>query len=236
MTAKARILIVLIIMILTVQACTTCALADDLELLGILPGEWLFADYLQDAPDGQLEVDLAVLTLEKDGSMFLELNEMNGEYAYSCAGTWSFEFVPDGTDRLTLLFLSTNDPEQAGKEYHIECVYEVYADMWVENSTQYTYLVLTDISSSDVSPFEDVYGYNYPALSRKQGPNMRICNCKEWVSLRDARDTSATRLAKVPLGALVLAFPEYGLEGDFIYVVYGDIEGYILSKYLEPIQ
>lgn len=32
---------------------------------------------------------------------------------------------------------------------------------------------------------------------------MRVVNCKEWVSLREYSDSSSTRLIKVPLGATV---------------------------------
>ena len=92
-------------------------------------------------------------------------------------------------------------------------------------------------SISGVSPFTEVYGEDCAgglALHREQGPNMRVVKCKEFVSLREARSTSAKRLAKVPLGALVLAFPEYGEENGFIYCVYHDEEGFILAEYLSP--
>ena len=40
-----------------------------------------------------------------------------------------------------------------------------------------------------------------PALGA--GARGRVVNCEEWVSLRAAPDTSAQRLAQVPLGAEV---------------------------------
>ncbi len=61
--------------------------------------------------------------------------------------------------------------------------------------------------------------------------NMVVVNCEEWVSLRSAPDTSASRLAKVPLGEVVF---ECSRIGDFCYCTYEGQRGYILAKYLEP--
>ncbi len=60
---------------------------------------------------------------------------------------------------------------------------------------------------------------------------MVVVNCEEWVSLRSAPDTSASRLAKVPLGGTV--FECSGID-DFYYCTYEGQRGYILAKYLEP--
>lgn len=65
---------------------------------------------------------------------------------------------------------------------------------------------------------------------------MRVTNCKEWVSLRQSPNESAKRLAKVPLGAHVLAYPEANPGSDFVYCVYQDQEGYILAQYLEELE
>ena len=63
---------------------------------------------------------------------------------------------------------------------------------------------------------------------------MMVDHCEEWVSLRSAPDTASRRLAKVPLFALVTDARWQPAWGDFIFCVYGDLEGYILSRYLEP--
>ena len=42
-----------------------------------------------------------------------------------------------------------------------------------------------------------------PALGADITDVMRVVNCQEWVSLREAPDTSSTRLAKVYLGEFV---------------------------------
>lgn len=106
----------------------------------------------------------------------------------------------------------------------------------MENDTEHTYLILEETGCSGVSPFTDLYGYPSAALHREQGPNMRVVNCSHYVSLREKRSTASARLAKVPLGAQVLAFPEAGEENGFIQCVYHDEYGYILSEYLRPVE
>lgn len=71
----------------------------------------------------------------------------------------------------------------------------------------------------DTSPLPDAIYY----------PEMYIVNCNEWVSLREHRDTSSRRLAKVPLGAAVHNCYESGL---FTLCEYRGTYGYILSEYL----
>ena len=151
-----------------------------------------------------------------------------------CEGVWTYEPVPGYSGKLTLLFTSTDDPAKAGAGYGVECVYGFYTESWVEDDTQHTYLLTEPVSCSGVSPFEEAFGYDGAALHREQGPNMRVVNCREFVSLREERSTKSARLAKVPLGALVLAYPEYGDEKGFIACVYQDEYGYIQAKYLEP--
>lgn len=73
---------------------------------------------------------------------------------------------------------------------------------------------------------------------------MRVVNCRDYVSLRDAPDKKATVLAKVPLNAIVLycnnnvrkyAPGKYKKQADlFIRCEYDGMEGYIMKKYLQP--
>ena len=199
----------------------------DAEFLRELPGQW--AEEYEGAG--------TVLTFEENGKMSLYCYGVDGGFAYTCEGTWSYQSVPSASSLLTLLFTSTGNPLYEGREYSVECVYAAYTESWVENDTLITYLILNPLlSCSGVCPFEEVYGEEGPALHREQGPNMRVVKCKEFVSLREARSTSAKRLAKVPLGALVLAFPEYGEENGFIYCVYHDEDGFILAEYLQPLE
>lgn len=71
--------------------------------------------------------------------------------------------------------------------------------------------------------------YTTPMPDAIYYPEMYIVNCNEWVSLREYRDTSSRRLAKVPLGAVVRNCYESGL---FTLCEYRGTYGYILSEYL----
>ncbi len=57
-----------------------------------------------------------------------------------------------------------------------------------------------------------------------------VVNCDEWISLRSSASTSATRLAKIPLGASC----EYlgSASNGFYRVRYNGTTGYALSQYL----
>lgn len=62
--------------------------------------------------------------------------------------------------------------------------------------------------------------------------NMEVVNCNEWVSLREKPSTSAKRLVKVSLGAIVSSC--YPISEDWIYAEYDGYAGYIQARYLEP--
>ena len=61
---------------------------------------------------------------------------------------------------------------------------------------------------------------------------MEVVNCNEWVSLRQRPSTSAKRLVKVSLGAIVDNCQR--IDDEWIYAEYDGYSGYILAKYLEP--
>lgn len=237
----ARAIICFLAVLLAAQACAAVALADDAEQLKRLPGSWVFTldTEEQAAEEETSRADLAFLTLEENGKMSLLCNGRDGAYVCSFQGVWSAEFVPDGMDRLTLLFTETDHPAHEGSAYSVECVYSFYTESWVEQDTQHIYLLLEEAEAGAVSPFAEVYGEDGEwnvALHREQGPNMRVIRCKDYVSLREKRSASSKRLAKVPLGAAVLAFPEAGGENGFTWCVYHDTYGYILTEYLAPVE
>ena len=234
-TGRTFGLILAVVLFVGALACAPAARADDAETLRMIPGRWTCTDEVQE--DGEEEIrtaDIAFLTFGEDGTLSMRCNDRNGEYAWTCEGTWSSELVTDGMDRLTLRFTSTDNPMRAGSEYSVECVYNIYSESWVENDTEIIYLILEDGICSDTSPFEELTGYDGAAIHRENGPNMRVVNCSNYVSLREKPSKSSARLAKVPLGALVLAFPEAGEENGFITCIYRDEYGFILSEYLEP--
>ena len=61
-------------------------------------------------------------------------------------------------------------------------------------------------------------------------PDQKVVNCNEWVSLRQSKSTSSTRLAQVPNGAKVNV---YDIDSTWAYVSYMGQNGYILSEYLK---
>jgi len=63
---------------------------------------------------------------------------------------------------------------------------------------------------------------------------MAVVNCKEWVSLREKPNTSAKRLCEVPLYAHVEDCED--AENGFTRCTYEGQTGYILTKYLEPVE
>ena len=229
-----RAVIFLIVLLLAVQACVTEACAEDPELLKNLPGRWAFKETVEKEGQEPWEAEVT-LTLGEDGAMSLRCAGADGKEVRSWKGTWSSELVSDGLDRLTLLYTSTDDPQKAGSEYRVECVYNIYSESWTENDTVHTALVMEEGSHSGATPFEDMFDCDSVAMYREQGPNMRVVKCSSYVSLRAKRSKSSKRLAKVPLGALVLAFPEAGEENGFIRCIYHDQDGYILSEYLQPV-
>lgn len=58
---------------------------------------------------------------------------------------------------------------------------------------------------------------------------MQVVNCENWVSMREAPDTSSDWVVRVPLGDMVDAL---SYEGNFIYCTYNGYSGYILASYL----
>lgn len=71
-------------------------------------------------------------------------------------------------------------------------------------------------------------GYEY--TENEYLGNMQIVNCQSYASLRNYPSTSATLLARVPLGSIVTNV--FDQDARFCYCMYGDIEGYILKDNL----
>ena len=73
----------------------------------------------------------------------------------------------------------------------------------------------------------------FPAIASSETyGNMEVVNCNEWVSLREEPSTSAKRLVKVSLGAIVSNCQQF--DEEWVYAEYDGYSGYILAKYLQP--
>ena len=97
---------------------------------------------------------------------------------------------------------------------------KVYAG-WISNSYLKKANYTASQPNSKVTPIEG---------TDVNGISMTVINCEDWVSLREKASTSASRLAKVPLGAQVDNCIE--MSDSFIYCSYRGIYGYIQSQYL----
>ena len=230
----ARLLSLVFVLLLIFRLSVPVAMAADAEMEKALPTDWTL-DVEEEAARG---IGKTVLSLAKDGAMSLHCYNSAGANMYSFTGDWSFAFDPEYNDKLTLHFTSADHPTYTGVNVDVNCVFEAYIESWVENDTMEKYLILTQSSISGVSPFVALYGEDTAwelALRNVHGPDYRIVNCKDWVSMRETASAASARLAKVPLGAQVLAYPEYKEVDGFVYCVYQDQYGYIQSDYLERV-
>lgn len=208
--------------------------ADDAELLAQLPGEWICP---VENDEDETEIKQIILTFSDSGEVSARLAGPDGKDEYACDGTWSYDLLPNSTDRLSLLFTSTGSPLYTGMEYNVKCVYHVYAETWMESATRVTCLILQEEDRSGTSPLDEMSGEEWDfAFYRKEPPNMRVVKCKKAVSLREKRSKTSRCLIKVPLGAQVFAFPEEKEEKGFIRCVYDGEYGFILASYLEPLK
>ena len=233
LSAKTRLTLLLVLLCLAALAWTTAS-ADDPQTLKLLPGLWASTDPVE-GDDGETREVTLDLAFGENGQLGLRCDGGDGA-VWTCDGTWAFAFVPDEVDRLTCVFTRTDNPLHAGEDYRVTCVYGVYTESWVEDDTEVTALILEAVSSDGISPIEEIYGWDGAAVYRRKGPNMQMVKCKDYVSLREKPATGSARLAKVPLGEKVLAWPEAGEENGFIRCCWHDTYGYILAEYLAPVE
>ena len=105
---------------------------------------------------------------------------------------------------------------------YVYCEYKKY-DGYISKS----YLKKANYSAGTPDSKVIASGAAYPALP----DSMQIINCSDWVSLREKARTSATRLARVPLGAKVTGCVQ--ISDEWVYCKYGGMWGYIQIAYLK---
>ena len=120
-------------MMLLMLVLAVPAFADDEELLELIPGTWTATDEVQGEGEEPREVTETVEFAE-DGTLTARFESSDGSFAYTYTGTWTFELVTGGMDRLTLYFSSTDNPDYTGAGYGVECVYNVYSEAWAEDN------------------------------------------------------------------------------------------------------
>lgn len=99
-------------------------------------------------------------------------------------------------------------------------------------TTTFTYCTYNGASGYVLTEYLSV---NAPYAGGSDGyvGEMRVVNCNEWVSLRSRPSTSSARIAKVPLGAVLMECTRY--SSQFIYGNYNGQWGYVLSEYLSRV-
>ncbi len=130
---------------------------------------------------------------------------------YNCQEWVSLREAPDtNSKRLEKVYLGelVTDCKAAANDF-IQCEFKGKTGYIL-----YQYLKMTNFS----------LGESFPG-------NQMVVNCTEWVSLREAPDTSSKQLAKVPLGAIVTACVAY--YDSFISCEYKGQRGYIPTTYLK---
>ena len=83
---------------------------------------------------------------------------------------------------------------------------------------------LPALPAAEAQAAYDYYDYTYLIGS------MEVVNCASWTSLRALPDSYSTRLAKVPLGAVVTDC--YYQDEKYTYCVYQGVAGYVLTENL----
>ena len=105
---------------------------------------------------------------------------------------------------------------------YVYCEYKKYAG-YISSS----YLKKANYSAGTPDSKVIASGAAYPALP----DSMEVINCEDWVSLREKARTSATRLAKVPLGSSVTGCVQ--ISDEWVYCKYGGMWGYVQIAYLK---
>ena len=72
------------------------------------------------------------------------------------------------------------------------------------------------------------------ALAAEVGSRLKVVNCDEYITLREEPSTSASALARMPLGAAVDMLGR--AKDGFWHVSYEGQSGYALSKYLREVE
>lgn len=164
--------------------------AEKAQEPNVQAGLWCFQGY-SDNEDSDEPVYLAHLFLEQDSTMALCVPDEDASYRYTSKGTWSTELITDqqsdywNSDRLVLSFTETTNPQYAGADYHVECVWYVYTESWISYDCRKSAMIIQERECTGLSPFaelceEEDAGQFYMT----EWPNMQIANCKNYVSLR----------------------------------------------------
>lgn len=81
--------------------------------------------------------------------------------------------------------------------------------------------------------FSDTESYPVEEAFQPVAPSWWYADCKEYISLRTHPDTSAEVITRIPVGH---QFQILAMDGDFAWVDYQELKGYVLRSYTQPVQ
>lgn len=81
--------------------------------------------------------------------------------------------------------------------------------------------------------FSDTDSYPVEESFRPVAPSWWYAECKEYISLRTHPDTSAEVITRIPVGH---QFQVFAIDGDFFWINYQGLKGYVLRSYTQPVQ
>lgn len=100
-----------------------------------------------------------------------------------------------------------------------QCAWYNEQFVWVNYQGKTGYILLKYLQTTTLSNYDEIMY------------NQMVVNCEEWVSLREYADAKSKRLAKVPVGAILMACVKVG--EDFVRCEYKKQTGYISTSYLK---
>ena len=80
--------------------------------------------------------------------------------------------------------------------------------------------------------FSDTESYPVEEIFEPLEPAWYYADCNEFISLRTKPDTSAEVIVRIPVNG---EFQVAGIHGDFALVFYGELFGYVLRSYIQPV-
>ena len=81
--------------------------------------------------------------------------------------------------------------------------------------------------------FSDTESYPVEESFRPVSPSWWYADCNEYISLRTDPDTSAEVITRIPVGQ---EFQVLAINGDFAWVDFQGVKGYVLRSYTQPVQ
>ena len=80
--------------------------------------------------------------------------------------------------------------------------------------------------------FSDTQSYAVDKEFEPREPASYYADCQEYISLRTQPSTAGEVIVKIPAGE---TFTVYAKHGDFAWIEYREVFGYVLMDYIQPL-